>query len=71
MTATLTMAAASLFGGTNNNESENVPMSENGAVTQTVTGTAKGESYFEGTLDMPCPPLEDNRQLKKNEPSSS
>ena len=24
-----------------------------------------GESYFEGTLDMPCPPLEDNRQLKK------
>lgn len=48
MTATLTMAAASLFGGTNNNESENVPMSENGAVTQTVTGTAKGESYFEG-----------------------
>ena len=48
MTATLTMAAASLFGGTNNNESENVPMSENGAVTQTVAGTAKGESYFEG-----------------------
>lgn len=48
MTATLTMAAASLFGGTNNNESENVPMSENGAVTQTVAGTANGESYFEG-----------------------